>query len=294
LQGILNSTTSCKHFLFLNKYKMITNQQTFYVKSSIPKLISGITTSFSYNLNLSQDGNADRVVLLSALIPKSYHLVQQDFSFTLSEGKKSQIITMPVGTYNRRGLLNTVQNLLNSASQTMGNNFAYVITIPNTNIGPETGLYTFTVSNNVGVQPIITFGDVIYDLLGFNLNSTNTFVGNVLISPNCCKLISNDCLYLNSDICNNGTDNILEQIFVSSNPDYSNIIYTCPDIESCSKRLVNAHSGVFSFSLTDEDGIVVDLSGLHITLKIMVYKRNDIWDILRNAIGIFLQLLGKN
>ena len=156
------------------------------------------------------------------LIPKSYYLVPKNHSFRLIEGNSSVSITIPEGDY----LLNTfrfvIQNLLNQNSP---NGYIYTVTFPSITTQANTGKFTYNVSGNGSIQPIFSFTNQIYEIMGFEKNSTNTFVNNTITSTNVVKLQVKDKIHINTDIIegNNNGFSVLQEINATSNVDYSTI-----------------------------------------------------------------------
>ena len=129
----------------------------------------------------------NHVALVSANIPKTYYaIVSPKNTFILLENSTQITITVTPETYNRNAFAFYLLTLLTSSSL---NNWTYTINIPNTNTGPETGYYYFGVTGNSAAQPAFIFNEVgLCQQLGFDSNSTNTFVGNVLTSVNVTNL----------------------------------------------------------------------------------------------------------
>lgn len=260
----------------------ITSKRIFYIDSH--KRLSGEHNNFSYLIQLPPNNDYTHCCLLSAVIPKSYYLVQSGYNtFTLRENGVNTIITVPVGNYSATSFRTVVQSLLNS-NTTQG--WTYSITYPTISSNANTGKYTYTC---VGGNPSFIFTDGLYEQFGFEPNSTNTFVGNTLTSRDVIKMQVEDTLYLHSDISSNGKDDILNEIFINNSPDYSSIKYQCPDVEAYSKELQTNSSNTYSFWLTNEDNIMMDLNGLNIVLTLMVYKKENINDMIKNYIKYKLQ-----
>ena len=118
------------------------------------------------------------------------------------------------------------------------NGYTYVMSTPNVQQTADTGLYTWTVSNNGGVQPSFIVGDYLYEQLGLNPNTTYNFVGNSLTSLNVVKFQLEDSLFIHSDIANNGNDNVLQEMLGSYGTDFSTITYVCPDVNSIKVKTI--------------------------------------------------------
>lgn len=246
-------------------------KQIFYINSR--NRISGTDSKFYYYLNIDLNEDFDRVVLLKASIPKSYYLISSNHNtFILDENGTQVDIILPEGNYNRISLKNVLQTCLNNASP---NNWTYDITYDNALKENDRGKYIFTVSGNVS-QPKFIFGDSLYEVLGFDKNSTNEFQNDQLISTNVINLTRENTIFIHSDICQNDTsDNVLQEIFTSDTADYGYIFFSNINVESYAKKFVPG-SNTFYFYLTDEDGNLIDLNGLNINLTIMVFKENQI------------------
>ena len=56
------------------------------------------------------------------------------------------------------------------------------MTTTNNQTTGDTGLYTWTVTNNSGNQPSFIIGEYLYEQLGFDSNTIQEFVGDTLTS----------------------------------------------------------------------------------------------------------------
>ena len=71
----------------------------FIVDSS--QALSGNASSFTYQMNIPKGVGFDRVVVLQAILPKSFYLVNSpNNTFTLQENGVNVTITIPEGNYN--------------------------------------------------------------------------------------------------------------------------------------------------------------------------------------------------
>lgn len=261
---------------------IITKKTIFYVDSH--QRLSGEHNNFAYKIQLPPNNDYTHVCLLSAVIPKSYYLVQNNYNtFILRENGVDTSISVPIGNYGATSFKTVLQGLLNSNSS---QGWIYTITYPNISISANTGKYTFTC---VGGNPSFIFTDGLYEQFGFEPNSTNTFSAGVLVSGDVIKMQVEDTLYLHSDIASNGKDDILNEIFISNSPDYSSIKYQCPDVDAYSKELQTNTSNTYSFWLTNEDNILMDLNGLNIVLTLLVYRKENINEMIKNYIKYKLQ-----
>ena len=260
-----------------------TDKQIFYVNSK--NRITGTDSSFTYAFNVDPVPGFDKVVMLSCSIPKSYYLVQTGSNtFTLQEGTSTATITIPQGNYSRASLAITLKAALNSSSP---NSYNYNVTIPNTLTTVDLGYYTFTVSGNT-YQPSFIFTSNLYEQLGFNINSTNTFTSNTLTSTNVCNLSNETTLFIHSDICQNKEGNdIFQEIYSSGDASFAFINWHNPNPKEYAKPLTNSNSKMFNFTLTDENAIQINLNGVNINFTIMFFKSNDIDSLIKGAIKYF-------
>ncbi len=125
------------------------NKCIFYI--NLANKISGTDSTFQYFLLLNPSVNNNKVVLLSANIPKTYYQVQNRYNtFILVESTHFITITVSPGTYSRNLFAIYLSTLLTNSSLS---GFLYTITVLNTIFQPETGLFTYNVSGNSGIQP---------------------------------------------------------------------------------------------------------------------------------------------
>ena len=261
---------------------LIISKRIFYVDSH--NKLSGTHSNFSYYLEYQKE-EYDHAVVLQATIPKSYYLVQAGKNtFVLEENGNQVVISLPIGNYSRTSFRFQLQEQLNNNSP---QGYTYVMSIPNVQQSADTGLYTWTVSNNGGVQPSFIVGDWLYEQLGFNPNTTYNFVGNSLTSINVVKFQLKDSLFIHSDIANNGIDNVLQEMLGSYSTDFSAITYVCPDVEAYAKPISSSGNNTYNFYLTDEDGVEIDLNGQNIVFTLMLFKK----DPMNKLIKQFLKLL---
>lgn len=258
------------------------DKQIIYVSSQ--KRIYGSSSNFSIRFDVTNNGDSyDHVGVLYASIPKSYYLITQyNDEFILTEGLLSVNIHIPIGNYTLTVWKKTLSDLLNSNSP---NNFTYVVDFPGTNaIG--IGKLTFTVSGNGLTQPQFTFNEYLYKQMGFT-QGTYSFVNNTLVSINVINLQLIDALFINSDICNNKSNSVLQEIY-SNNDDFANITYQATSIDAYSKKIAIKNNDVYSFYLTDTNGFDIDLNGLDYNFTLILYKKNNTLDMIKNYIKLSL------
>jgi hypothetical protein len=215
------------------------------------------------------------------MIPKSYYLIQSggiENVFQLKENNTTVTITVPIGSYLLSAFKTVIGTLLTNASP---NGLTYTLAYPAIS-GADTGKWTYTQTNGAIVSSIICNAHL-FEPLGFLSGSTNVFTGTTLISTCVIKLQSEDRLLIHSNICANPTkDDVLVSINSTTSINYSSINYECPAPEFYSHLLSSPNNNTYSFSLTDEDGELIQLNGLNLNLSLLFYKKDPIFDQIRN------------
>jgi hypothetical protein len=151
--------------------------------------MDGDDSDFTFTIDIKPTDNFDKVVLLSCLIPKSFYIVQSNQNtFILKENSSQVTISVPIGSYNRRSFASTLSSTLTNASP---NHLTYTISYPTTTTSPDTGKYTFSSSSFGGTIQFI-FTTFMFEQLGFNENSINSFNALSLTSSNVFKMASED------------------------------------------------------------------------------------------------------
>lgn len=268
---------------------MASIQNPYYVYVNSRNRLAGTDSTFTYNIAFPQDYEFDRVTVLDALIPKSYYLIQAGYNtFILEEKGVNTTITVPIGSYTLTSFKSNISNLLTAGSP---NNWTYALTYPAAS-APDTGKWTYTVTGNGGSQPSLIFNATLFEPFGFLMNSTNTFVGSTLISTAVIKLQAEDRILLHSNCVQNpGNDDILLSIDSSTSLNYASITYTNYSPEYNTKVLSSKHNNVYSFTLTDENGIVLDLNGLNLNFTLLFYKKDAIHDQIREFLKLLLETI---
>src|SRR5665647_984595 len=256
----------------------IVSSITFYANSR--NRIAGDDSNFCMMVPIPTGSKYTHVCVLDLAIPKSYYLIQAGFNtFTLVEGLIQTPISLPPGNYSRRSLQAVLMTLLNAGSPNL---WVYQVTYPNPATQADTGKFTFTVAGNSS-QPSIVCTTNVFEILGFNTNSTNVFVSNSLTSTNVIKLQLEDTLFLHSDIANNGHDDALASVY-SDGPNMSIMHYTCTDVRAYGKKLSTVNSNFFHFSLLNEDKVRMNTNGLNINFTLLIYYKENIYGLIRDSI----------
>lgn len=213
---------------------------------------------FQYTINIDNSKNYNCCALTSCRIPKSWYVVEPlhgNNIFNLREGIVNTLITIPRGNYNINSFKTILENLLNQYSP---NSWIYQISYPDSFTQSQTFLYTFTVFKNSS-QPSLVFSDSsrITEICGFDDNSTNTFVGNVLTSLYTVQFELTNFIVIKSNICNNlgnrdSDTTVLAQIDVSHVRDGDIINYQMITLDDASRIITTINQNVYSFSIYDD------------------------------------------
>jgi hypothetical protein len=266
-----------------------TQKQLFYIDSH--KRTNGSDSKFSYILDVDPNVDFTDVVLLSASIPLSYYIVDNNNNtFTITEnlgaGDLVRILTLPIGNYNRISFARVLTSVLNDNSNT----YIYTISYENINREQDTGKYYFLWSNsNISAEePIFAFShNRMYEICGFNANSSNTFSSNALVSTNRTNFRPESTLNIHSNICQNRNNNILQNIISSGDSNYTYIVFHNLHPDEYSKEFVQTKSNTYDFELTDEDYNPIDLNGLNFTACLLLFKRNiNITELIKGFIKL--------
>ena len=256
---------------------MSTESQLFYIISEFKE--SGTSSNFTYKLDINAGAKFDRVAVLSLSIPFSFYLIRKPYdTFQLQEGSNTIEISVPEGNYTSTSFLKTVTGLLNENSR---NGFTYSMTL-NTTIAK----YNFTVANNGDVQPVISVEEHLGDQLGFHLHSSNT-----LMSTRVINFVSTNCLYLHSDMVRDRTS-ILQHCFANNAVPYSYLTVNNDNVYVSSKAVQTSDSSLYNFSLTDSDGVEIDLNGQEIQFVLIMFKKDNLTEMFARFLK--LQLLKES
>lgn len=263
----------------------ISSKKIYYINSR--NRVTGNDSDFTFKIDQGNNDDFNKVCVLDMIVPVSYYLVETGFNtFTLQELGVNYTVTMTPGNYSLRSFKTVLQSVLNSAS---GHTWSYIVSSDTVTTSANTGKLYFSVSGNSG-QPSFIFTNYLYEQLGFNSSSTNTFTSDLLTSTNTIKLVSEDALYLHSNIADNGDDDVLTSVFGSGNPSFSNIHFTCPDVQAYSKKIASNQSNVYRFFLTNEDSEQIQLNGQNIVIVLMLWKEEEIYNKLNSFLELFTRL----
>jgi hypothetical protein len=232
---------------------------TYLINSNNRK--SGTVSDFTIDLKIND--TYDKIVVLSASIPKTYYLIDDNNdTFQVVHNSITYNITMDHGNYSASNFLTALKTKLNAAVP-----LTFDITF-----NRQTGLYTYTCTAN----PSFVFTTQLYEQLGFEANSTNIFTSNSLTSTQVVNFINEDTLLINSDICrsdgSNNKTSILCEVFSSTTVDFGHVSYLCPSPKYFSRNMRLSQSGTYRFYLTDENGTPIICRGGNIVFSLLMYK----------------------
>ena len=253
----------------------------YYVHSDEDNRQSGNSNDFSYEMNLNDAEGYDYCTVLSASIPVSYYLIQDRFNtFNLIEQSIPRLITVPIGNYSAQAFATLIKNLLNSNTQY---NNTYNVTLDATK-----GLFNFTVTlnNPLHSQPAIQIISAnMYRRFGFDKSSINYFVANALSSSNVIDFIPISTLYIVSDIISTQESaQILQEIVASNVIPFSTIVFQNRSPLEYGKKMSTSIHGLFRFSITDINGITINLNGQSMSMTLLLYKKDDISQLTKQYI----------
>lgn len=251
--------------------------------------ISGSNSSFISNPVDLGSNKYDSVCLLTASIPKSYYNLPTGYNtFTLTEKGVSTTITVPIGSYNKLNLVTVLSALLTAGSVTLGNNWTYSVSNPNTQNAPDTFKFTFTVSGNGAFQPTITMTSTSpFRQLGFEQSTAYPFTANTLVSVNAINLAYILRMFIKSDICDTSSDGTLAEILsVGSFPPQSVIFFQEFNIDLNTRVFNSTNTNSWNFSIVDSFGQLVDFVGIPWAFTLVFYKRSDTHELHRQELMI--------
>jgi hypothetical protein len=278
----------------------------FYIDSQ--NRTSGSAGNFSINLAMPPNNRYDRIVVMQAAIPKSFYLVSAPYNTfqlletgtsssgsatnmfgSVSSNGATKTITLAEGNYSKTNMIVCLQTMLSLASSlnsTLATQYVYTVGYPLMN-QPNTGKFTYTVTNLTTSQPQIIFpaGSTLYLPMGFNRASTNIFSNNILPSQNVICLQAKDTIFIKSNIVASSNKSVLQEIYTTANPDFSLIIFNQNDVELNSKELLYKDNN-YTFSITDEDDNILNFNGQDVIFSICCYEYNNSLELLKNDILI--------
>lgn len=263
-----------------------TSKQIFYINSANRLNQSESTTNFSHILDIDNDEDYTHVVVLDCSIPKtSYSISSPNNTFTIDEEidsiSSTRTITMSPGNYTRDSFRKVLKSKLNDNPST----YVYDITYENINNTQDTGkyFYSWTNINGTAIEPTFNITNF-YEQMGFNKNSTNTFVSGSLTSSNVINLRVESTYFILSDICQQRGINILQNITSVGTSDYNYIVFKNQSPYEYAKLYTRTITNTFNFNITDENFNNIDINGLNVIFTLMLFKKNDINSLIKGYI----------
>lgn len=262
---------------------MIRNKKVVVINSKNKS--SGTHSNFTYKIPVTPGTNYTHVAVIQAILPKSFYMCDvSNTYFTLTEPSQAPVnIYITSGNYNTTTFRIVLQQLLNANSP---GGKTYTISFPNAATSASTGKYTYTCSSG---NPTFTFNSSsnLYELMGFDVDSTNTFSGNTLTSTNVIKMLREDVIIIRSNIAENEGDDILQEIYSVENESFTNIVYRQDNLLFNCKKINNQLSNNYYFRLVNDNNIEIDLRGLNWMLTIILFSfDDDVNEIIKNYIKI--------
>ena len=128
--------------------------------------------------------------------------------------------------------------------------------------------FTYSVTGNLSVQPIIGLKQHLSDQFGFEFQSQNQFVDNKITSTRVVNFVSgNNTVFLHSTLVDDQTM-ILQEVYSSNTIPFSFITWINPNKEMYSKKLKSNTDTFFNFTITDDDNIEIDLNGQNVFITV--------------------------
>jgi len=234
----------------------------------------------------------DSVCLIQASIPKSYYNVPTNYnSFTLREtddiGYVFNItITLPIGNYTKINLASKLSSVMTAASL---KGVTYVIT-NSVSTEPDTFKFTFTATDlgQIGGLALVFDDTSPFRQMGFESDSTNVFnYTGVLQSTNAINLAFILRAFIKTNLVQNATDSILEEILsIGSFPTSSLVYFEQQDIQMNTREYNSTSVNSWNFVLVDSFDQEIDLNGISWAFSIVFYKRNTTHELHRQELQI--------
>ena len=168
---------------------------TAYINSA--NAIDGDASTFSYQINFPPHVTYNRVVMLSASIPKTFYTIQNgENTMLLTEGTNNTTLSIAQGSYTNSSLAAYMTTFLTSSSKV---SYSYTCTSSLATASPQTGLLNFSFTGGT-TQPSFTFyNNTLADCLGFARDSTNSFVTASLNSTQVINFNTYNAMLIHSD-----------------------------------------------------------------------------------------------
>lgn len=233
-------------------------RKLFYINSR--DRYTGTNNDFYINIPVDPNEKFNKVVVLQASIPKTYYVINTSDSFTLDENGTEYTISIQAGNYNVKTFGNAIQSALNNAGT-----YTYTVTRPY-----ENAKYQFDVSGNGGIQPKFIFTTSMYEQMGFDINSTNTFSSDTMTSTNVVNLQRESTLFIHSSMVGEG--DVLQEIYSVNTEVYSAVTFQNANPEWYAKNINYSTTNSYRFYLCNEDSIPIELNGINWLLTLCFFR----------------------
>lgn len=217
--------------------------------------INGTISDFSINIQLLNGHPYDLCALTRFTMPKTYYTISAgNNTLTVQEnGLSSFGITIPNGYYNVYNFPPLLESLLNAGSvQGLGYTVSY---------SEITKKITITQYGAIALGSI-TFNSYLSKIMGFT--SPTLAIAFPVVSQKPVNFQKTQFIAIASDLGSNdgaidSESNILVRIPVENTPDGEMIIYEIKHIQDQSRSLNSQVSGVYHFTLLDDNGQLLEL-----------------------------------
>lgn len=246
-------------------------------------LIRTSQSSFTTSLQIDASKKFTHIAVSSLSIPKTYYVLPNNCSLIINEGKNSYSFNFVAGNYSANSFMSIFNNNNNS-----GCAYTYTCTYPNKNSAVDTGLFTYTVTNNSGVQPSFYTSDIyLGNIMGFVQGTTYNFVGNNLVSATVLNFQSYDEIIITSNIVSNRM-NLLQEVYANDSIYNSSINWINTNLPLNAKLLSGLCGNTFTFNLLDSEGGLIGLNGNEWSMVIVIFKIDNLSSVIKSYIDIEL------
>lgn len=247
----------------------ILDSRIYYINSE--NRIAGTASNFTYEIRIPDNMKVDSCLVLSMTIPKSFYVVRRLLNMvTVLVDGIPNVITVPPGNYGANNFQPVLLALLKGLNV---GTFAMSVNV-------ITGKFTYTYVGSSTIQFQFFTPSRLGHQMGFDCPSTNAFVGGTLTSTNVLDFVSTSTVFLHSDMINDSTG-VLQEVYSDNTVPFSNIVYNCK-YPFYTKRMSKPTSGVFNFSITDEDNQEINLNGHDICVTLMLYRKENITGLIQS------------
>lgn len=245
-----------------------TKRQIIPINSSLKT--SGENQNFHVNIpNYDHNNGFKKMSLSSAIISKSYYMINSTDTIDLSETTNSQSfsgITISSGNYTMSQFLTAIGSSLTTASAGGSNSFTYTATH-----STNTGKITIT-SSNASVFTLSVNGSALLKYLGFN--SVDAIASNgsgVWVGTNVANLQKYSQLHVHCNLGRNNNNDLIAIINPTPFSYFTDIEYINPDGELV-VDVSNNNSNDLQIIITDENNSVVELNGGDVRLSLVFWN----------------------